>query len=266
MGKRVKMIKDFEVEALSNEVAEKYNALNDERALNNLRLVITRLVVAVLGAKDFAKAKGIEAIREGEKTIIRRDRGKCLRVLDMGCGSTEAEKPFRKPEQERQFEPWLCRTLHHLGQKPIGIDIHMPNHGEKEAWEFYQMDLSYPGELMELSKMVPDHCVDIVNIDRLVPASDEDRVNLSPTYSSLIVQSALKMQMMHRAVEDPIKLEKIVNVILKCLHFEAFRVVKSHGLLLINNHRYLKKPGMDDWNYQKSEPIFPPEELEKNRV
>ena len=46
----------------------------------------------------------------------------CHSVLDLGCGSMGNSYDHDVIQHARDFEPWLCRALHELGIKVIGID------------------------------------------------------------------------------------------------------------------------------------------------
>ncbi len=62
-------------------------------------------------------------------------------ILDIGCGSNT---PIHG-QQNTYFPPWMCRTLNHIGAKPVGIDI-----GDltREQFEHYTLDVTQPNALV----------------------------------------------------------------------------------------------------------------------
>jgi len=76
-------------------------------------------------------------------------------VLDLGCGSIFSNDHTASIFQEqRLYEPWLSRTLHELGARPIGIDS---KHDLSEEFEGYKLNLCFPDSL----KQFPDKSVDL---------------------------------------------------------------------------------------------------------
>lgn len=76
-------------------------------------------------------------------------------ILDLGCGS----KPLPQDStfyRGRRFEPWLCRALHLMGAKPIGIDIRGLSGEEFENYGVNLLDENSLGFL-------PDNSVNIAN-------------------------------------------------------------------------------------------------------
>ena len=56
-------------------------------------------------------------------------------ILDLGCGHNPSEEEKRKFPNDRIFEPWLCRALHYLNIRAIGIDL---GNLDGELFEHYQ--------------------------------------------------------------------------------------------------------------------------------
>jgi hypothetical protein len=81
-------------------------------------------------------------------------------ILDLGCGSNNPRIEGDIYFSDRQFEPWLCRTLKVLGANPIGMDIG-PLAGEE--FEHYWTELTQPDSL----KIIPDNSIDLVNACQL---------------------------------------------------------------------------------------------------
>lgn len=84
-----------------------------------------------------------------------------LQRKDLGCGSNDIYREtgmLLKPDN--QFEPWLCRILHAIGARPIGIDIG-PLSGER--FEYYERNLNSPNSL----EGIPDNSVDLANAKQL---------------------------------------------------------------------------------------------------
>jgi SAM-dependent methyltransferase len=89
-----------------------------------------------------------------------------VRVLDLGCGSNGGTVDYeigfmifpnnKTIRGTNPFEPWLCRVLHLIGAKPVGIDI---GSLDGEAFEHYNIDLREDGCLGEF----PDFSFDVVN-------------------------------------------------------------------------------------------------------
>ena len=77
-------------------------------------------------------------------------------ILDLGCGYNPSEEEKSKPSYDRIFEPWLCRALHHLNVKVIGIDL---GDLDGELFEHYQLDLSH----QDLPRTLQDNPVDLAH-------------------------------------------------------------------------------------------------------
>lgn len=77
-------------------------------------------------------------------------------VLDLGCGSINFGD-----NNCNSYEPWLCRILHKIGAKPIGIDISI--FSQSEEFEAYKIDLLKPDSL----HFLPDSYVDIAHANSL---------------------------------------------------------------------------------------------------
>lgn len=75
------------------------------------------------------------------------------RILDLGSGSALRDTT-RNSWDLRLYEPWICRILHELGAKPIGIDS---KHDSSEEFEGYRIDLSSHDSL----KQFPDKSIDL---------------------------------------------------------------------------------------------------------
>ena len=58
--------------------------------------------------------------------------------LDLSCGSVGSTSMTKTP-----YEPWLCRYLHHIGAKVIGVDIN-PTITD-EDFPAHRVDLMQPG-------------------------------------------------------------------------------------------------------------------------
>lgn len=83
--------------------------------------------------------------------------------LDLGCGSTSYDHSFgfdnymnQTRGKDRTFEPWLCRFLHELGARVVGIDV---GNLAGEKFEHYSLDLLAENALA----CIPDHSVDYVH-------------------------------------------------------------------------------------------------------
>jgi|SRR3989338_950656 len=77
-------------------------------------------------------------------------------VLDLGCGSTKSRDNYYS-----LYEPWLCRVLHKIGAKPIGIDLSI--FPPIEEFEAYKIDLLKPDSLCFL----PDGYVGLAHANSL---------------------------------------------------------------------------------------------------
>lgn len=69
---------------------------------------------------------GISSLEELKKTT----------VLDLGCGQVSGIDSYGV--KDTRFEPWLCRALHLLGAKAIGVDIGKLT---AEGFEHHRRDL-----------------------------------------------------------------------------------------------------------------------------
>ena len=78
-------------------------------------------------------------------------------ILDLGCGSRHSGDS----SEYVKFEPWLCRFLHELGEKTIGIDLADLS---EENFEHYSMDLSRPGSL----DIIPNDSIDVIHSSGLL--------------------------------------------------------------------------------------------------
>ena len=92
----------------------------------------------------------------------------------MGCGSNnpclEGGYIFNDP----QFEPHLCRVLHLLGAKPIGIDI---GSLEGELFQHYRLNLNSSDSLRD----IPDGSIDLANACQLFDSSFlRSRLKINP--------------------------------------------------------------------------------------
>lgn len=97
-------------------------------------------------------------------------------VLDLGCGSSTKGVPWR----ETAPQPWLCRALHMMDARSIGIDI-----GELTGEEFEH----YRANLLEDNPLsaIPDNSVDIVNMYYLITSPIMDFVsNTDPKFQARV--------------------------------------------------------------------------------
>jgi hypothetical protein len=80
---------------------------------------------------------------------------KCLKALTVAFGSLEAVRGARIVDvacgsrlcdgnREGRFDPWMSRVLHHLGARPLGVDIALQ---WNEPFESRVVDLTMPGAL-----------------------------------------------------------------------------------------------------------------------
>lgn len=76
------------------------------------------------------------------------------KILDLGCGSNGGTYEYDHLEQTR-WQPWLCRLLHAIGVRPIGIDVGVL---DNEPFQHYQIDLAKEDAL----KAIPDASIDLV--------------------------------------------------------------------------------------------------------
>jgi len=108
------------------------------------------------------------------------------KILVLGCGSPY---PENYSCDRREFEPWLCRAMYHLGMDVIGVDIRTL---EGEQFEHYQGDLSKPGSLSFLG----DHSIDL---------ACEYKLFDSPTLSRLGVREQTIIETVLREIEPKLK-------------------------------------------------------------
>ena len=109
-------------------------------------------------------------------------------ILDLGCGHNLSEEERTNPNIGRQQEPWLCRALHDLGAKVIGIDY---GNLDGELFEHYQTDLLRQGLPSEIS----DNFIDLANAYNLFSSfrikyiegkSDEAKERLIPQLGRIV--------------------------------------------------------------------------------
>jgi hypothetical protein len=65
-------------------------------------------------------------------------------ILDLGCGSTTPQLEGSDFFNDRYFEPWMCRALHHLGAIPVGVDM---GKLAGEQFQYFRVDLTKPDSL-----------------------------------------------------------------------------------------------------------------------
>ena len=80
-------------------------------------------------------------------------------ILDLGCGADPSNYKDTLGESAR-YKPWLCRALHELDARPIGID---KGNLSDEKFEGHSLDLTVQGAL----DFLPDNSVDAA-ISRLL--------------------------------------------------------------------------------------------------
>jgi SAM-dependent methyltransferase len=88
-------------------------------------------------------------------SISNADELKTKAILDLGCGQNSRIDAFF-PGCNKDYEPWLCRILHLLDTKIIGVDI---GSLAGEEFEHYERNLLEPDCLSE----IPSGSVDLVN-------------------------------------------------------------------------------------------------------
>ena len=116
------------------------------------------------------------------------------RVLDIACGSSESRMPpklnepvpFEKLHVTPEFQPWLCRLLHHLGADAVGVDI---GNNDREVFTHYQLDLGVLGVL----DFLPSDSFDAVHDDRLF-GSPEFRRQFPERAGRLTVAAEIQRQ------------------------------------------------------------------------
>lgn len=163
------------------ELVKKYKLINNKEAGNVDEEIIINIILETFPDHDI--------------------RGKV--IVDLGCGSTGGtyESDEWGDDQYRQWEPWLCRILHELGAKPIGIDV-----GElvNEDFEHYSLNLLTPNSL----QIIQDESVDMVYT--------------SSFYDSLELQRLLRIR------SDDKSREKMRDILFP----QIKRILKKNGVFL----------------------------------
>lgn len=79
-------------------------------------------------------------------------------ILNLGCGAKESwdyDLGSGITRKKRMYEPWLCRELHELGAKVIGVD---GGASQGEEFEFHQLNLMSSGNFLD---SLPDSSIDL---------------------------------------------------------------------------------------------------------
>ncbi len=103
------------------------------------------------------------------------------RILDLGCGANRSQKSIRyrfedkiiEGQDGRDFEPWVCRVLHEMGAKAVGIDI---GDLEQEEFEHHLIDLLEPNALSEF----PDKSFDVINMNSFANSPSFEKILCLP--------------------------------------------------------------------------------------
>lgn len=78
-------------------------------------------------------------------------------VLDLGCGCNYSSFDSDRNRAGETYSAWLCRALHELGERSIGVD---KGNLEGELFEHYGgVNLTLPGSL----DFIQDYSIDIAN-------------------------------------------------------------------------------------------------------
>ena len=147
-----------------------------------------------------------------------------INVLDLGCGSYDHEsvKPELATETPLEWEPWLCRALHILGVKAIGVDYFLPSLKDSvpstEDWAFQQLDLTNPTALSGFR----ENSFDVVNCHELIGVhlKDElffDRQCFSPTLEKIAQNTSTGL----KEIQENI-------------FAQVLRILKGGGLFVLN--------------------------------
>ncbi len=89
-------------------------------------------------------------------------------ILDLGCGSTGDSWDYHRCFKERYYEPWLCRMLHELKIKVVGIDC---GKLDEEEFEHHSLDLHKSNSL----SFIPDNSIDIAHARLLFDSPELER-------------------------------------------------------------------------------------------
>lgn len=87
--------------------------------------------------------------------------------LDLGCGSSDPNTlDFELMGSD--YSPWLCRYLHEIGIKAIGIDV---GDLSKEEFESHSTDLLVPNAL----SFIPNNSIDVAHTKLLYDSPELER-------------------------------------------------------------------------------------------
>lgn len=233
------MGKEYSFSQLTDELVRDYDVEDDENAQRNIRQIIVRFFSGIFSAgSDFYAERGISFSARDADVVVTLTRSDCLKVLDLGCGSTDAERGHRPQGTARQFEPWLCRALHKLGLSPVGIDIHLPNNGELEEWEFHQQDLLVP----TLVETFERSTFDLINIDRLLPGQES-----TDTMSRSLIDQVSKLA--------PLE-EFALSLMIRTILSETLELAKDGALLFMNKKCLRKSTESETWENTSVELMY----------
>lgn len=205
-----------------NVVSKKYQLTKDDES---------RLTMA----NDLVRACQVLGVINDQGEIVRR-RIQGTRVLDIACGNgmdSHLMKQAPIPANMRRImEPWLCRTMAHLGAQVTGIDHQLPRYQRKEKsgkiefrgfqdpeWKFVQRDLTQEDAIGP--DTFPDGTFDLVHCKNFIG----NDIEVCDDPSNQILKR-----------EDTEKYMKIKARILE----SAMRVLKPNGKLIWNRSTYQK--------------------------
>lgn len=102
-------------------------------------------------------------------------------ILDLGCGCNYSFCGSDRNRAGQTYAPWLCRALHELGVRAIGVDRGNLN---GEIFKYHGgVDLSIPRSL----DFIPDSSIDVANA-RLLFSSPELNGNSDTLKQALLPQ------------------------------------------------------------------------------